>query len=56
MKTPERLLALRMTLRKRNHKITFITKRLEPLTSQKGIAIESEVQGKIQSVIVRENS
>ena len=59
MKTPERLLALRnakLTLKKWDRKITSITKRLESLTSEKGIALESEVQGEIQSVIVRENS
>ena len=59
MKTPERLLALRnakLTLKKRDRKITSITIRLESLTSEKGIALESEVQGEIQSVIVRENS
>ena len=59
MKTPERLLALRnakLTLRKRDRKITSITKRLESLTLEKGITLESEVQGEIQSVIVRENS
>ena len=59
MKTPGRLLALRnakLTLRKWYCKIASITKRLESLTLEKGIALESEVQGEIQSMTVRENS
>ena len=58
-KTPERLLALcnaRLALRKRDRKIASIKKQLESLTSEKGIALESKVQGEIHSVIVWENA
>ena len=57
MKTPDRLSALRNardTIRKRNRKIAMIKVRLESLTSQRGIAVESDIQEEIDQVIHRE--
>ena len=57
MKTPDRLSALRnarLTLRKRDRKIAYIKKRLESLTLERGVAVESDVQAEIQGVIARE--
>lgn len=59
MKTPERLSALRkarLTLRNRDRRIARIRKRLESLTSQSGVSVESHVQEEIQHVIEKEQS
>ena len=59
MKTLERLLALRnarQTLRNRDRKIARVKKRLDSLTSERGVALESHVHDEIEQVIERESS
>ena len=59
MKTPEKIAVLRKareTLRKRDRKIAHMKRRLELLTQDRGIAVETDVQNEIQEVIQRENS
>jgi hypothetical protein len=58
MKTPERLSALRnarLTLRKRDRRIAYIKRKLDSLTLERGVAVESDVQLEIQGVIERES-
>ena len=59
MKTPDRLAALknaRKTLRMRDQKIARMRKKLEVLTSEKGIEVDSEVQEEIEYVIQEKRS
>ena len=59
MKTPERLTALKVakqTLRIRDQRIARMKKKLDLLTSQKGVAVDIEVQKEIEETISNKKS
>ncbi len=59
MRTPERLTALKVakhTLRIRDQKITSMKKKLDSLTSQKGVAVDNYVQKELEDVICDKKS
>ena len=54
MKTPDRVAALckaRTTLRNRDRRIARMKKKLDAMTTNNGVQVESEVQEEIESVI-----
>ena len=59
MKTPDRIAALRKarkTLKLRDQKIARMRNKLEELTSEKGIEVDSDVQDELESVIKEKRS